>query len=686
MRSDTERGTPHGGRFEHADEASSPRHRSRRRAFIISATILLAIAAVLGMAFVWAMLDTRDDLQRGRAALERGRRQLLLGDAEAAATSFRDGRRSFVEAQQRADDIAILVVGWLPFLGRTSDATDAIAEAAVATADPAILLADAAADIPGGLPGLGPTNGRIVLDRFTPLARAAAEADELMSRAVARLERAPTSLVLGPVGSARREAETDLSDLSASIHTTSLLLDGLPGFLGADGPRRYFFGAQNPAELRGTGGLIGAYSILEIDDGRFSFLPFASIHGLSRTPLKDLPAPNEDYARNYEQFRRGGRFWTSINIMPDFPSVARAILSSYEAATGEKLDGVMLADPFAEKAMLAAAGPVDLPGYDVEVDAKNVVDFTTNEAYSLFTDSDRRKRVLGDVATAVVARFLNQPSADAKDLRELLRAAAARHLQIFSTDPLMQQGLNATPVGGALRPHGADDDLVSVIVNSGAGSKVDFYQRRTIDYSVYLDEDGSAAARLDLTLRNEAPTSGQPAYVIGPFRRHAESAGSILQDLEAGESVALVNVYCGTDCVPLKARMDGSPETVTTDVDLGVRFIRDYYAIKSGDRRALQLEWEDPNAWDGNGSGGVYRMTFANQVTINPTELRLRIDPPEGMRISSASAPLRVVDGAALYEGRPGARVDAVVEFKPSLPVRLWRDLVRFLNTPVFSS
>ena len=92
--------------------------------------------------------------------------------------------------------------------------------------------------------------------------------------------------------------------------------------------------------------------------------------------------------------------------MPDFPSVAQAILNSYEAATGERLDGVILADPFAEAALLEATGPVRLPGYDVEIDADNVVAFTTNEAYSLFTDSVRRKRVLGDVARAAFERFV----------------------------------------------------------------------------------------------------------------------------------------------------------------------------------------------------------------------------------------------------------------------------------------
>jgi hypothetical protein len=63
-------------------------------------------------------------------------------------------------------------------------------------------------------------------------------------------------------------------------------------------------------------------------------------------------APNADYPANYDLFRGGGRFWSAINVIPDFPSAAQAILNGYEEATGERLDGVILADPFALQALL----------------------------------------------------------------------------------------------------------------------------------------------------------------------------------------------------------------------------------------------------------------------------------------------------------------------------------------------
>ena len=74
--------------------------------------------------------------------------------------------------------------------------------------------------------------------------------------------------------------------------------------------------------------------------------------------------------------------------------------------------------------------------------------------------------------------------------------------------------------------------------------------------------------------------------------------------------------------------MHGAPVQVATDVDLGIRYVQHYYSIRSGEQETLVLSWDDPSAWEGNSSGGTYRMTFTNQVTIRPATLNLRIEPP----------------------------------------------------------
>src|SRR5690606_16939145 len=74
----------------------------------------------------------------------------------------------------------------------------------------------------------------------------------------------------------------------------------LPTFLGGDEPRSYLVGAAALSELRGSGGLLGSFSILTADDGHLSFDDFADIDVIERTSEDpDVAAPDEEYAARY---------------------------------------------------------------------------------------------------------------------------------------------------------------------------------------------------------------------------------------------------------------------------------------------------------------------------------------------------------------------------------------------------
>jgi hypothetical protein len=456
----------------------------------------------------------------------------------------------------------------------------------------------------------------------------------------------------------------ELGSLSRLLRNGSLLLKGLPRFLGQGAPRSYFLAAQNPAELRGTGGVLGAFSILTIDDGRFRFSPFRPIQSLPIPPLGEVPPPSAEYAANYDQFRGGGRFWLAINLTPDLPTAARAILDAYAVAEGTRLDGVIVADPFALEALLRVTGPAVVPELGARMTAANVVAFTANEAFSLLPDPAERKAALGSVATRVFQRFLHRSHQSLEDLRILGSAAAEGHILVFSTDPTMEQGLRATGAGGALPA--SSGDLLSVVENSSGANKVDFYQDRSIVYTVQLADGGSAAATADIRLTNHAPITGQPAYVIGPHPPYTS---------EPGESGQLVNVYCGAGCRPTSAERDGARIPLWMGSELGHPFFQDYFLTPSGETSDLRLELHLPRAWQGDGSGGVYRLTFLNQTTVRPTSLLVEVQVPSGMRVIEADPSMRVEGDTAVWQGTPGRRLDLEVRFQPPLLVRLWRDL-----------
>jgi hypothetical protein len=407
-------------------------------------------------------------------------------------------------------------------------------------------------------------------------------------------------------------------------------------------------------------------------DGRVRFSPFRPVQDLPLPDVRRVPSPSEQFARNYDAFRDDNGFWLNINMTPDFPTAAEAIRLALEHATGREIDGVVQADPFALQALLELTGSAEVPGLGITVDADNVVPFTTNEAYVRFAhDAVTRKLVLGEVAKSVVERFFEEARPSVGGLRSLVATMAEGHVQIYTRDSAMQGALQDTGVGGALpEPSG---DFLSVVQNNGGGQKIDYYAERRIEYRVALGNDGSARADLEVRLHNDAPDSGLPPYVIGP----------IPEVSAIGENAAIFSAYCPSDCSLEGARLNGRPGDLRSGTELGYRYYQGQIRVPSGESGTFATRFALPSAWEGNGSGGTYRLTFLNQTTIRPTRLRVEIRVPDGMSVRSTSGTLRRDGDLVVYEGVPERSVELEVAFSPSLPVRLWRNVTRFFAQPV---
>ena len=650
-------------------EAVSPPRRRRRRLvgtalalFVFAMVVLLALAGLSALA-------VRRDLRHGRDALARGKSALVAGKASDARDEFVLAQAAFRSGADRSRSLWLSIAGSIPYLGNTPDAIRAIADAGVETADAATVLAGAVADLPGGLGALAPTQAGIPLDGLAGITSAITRADQLTGTALATLGAASTTFLLSPVASARADAQAQLSDLHRQLHAGSLILQGLPSFLGANEPRHYFFGASNPAELRGTGGLIGAYSVLTIDEGRLSFSAFRPIGTLPILNVADVPSPSAEYSRNWDFYRTGQGVWQSINMTRDFPLAANETWLAYRAAFGQTLDGVIVADPFALEALMRVTDPISVASAGVKLTRHNIVPFVTNQAYALFDTNKQRKLVLGRVAVAVLDGFLRARGSALPRIRALLHAFADGHVQAWSVDPAMEQGLALTSVGGAFRPSGTD--AFSVVTNSASGTKLDFYQQRTVTYEVQLGPEGTATASLRVDLLNDSPTSGYPPYVIGPYKTYSR---------KPGQNVAVVDLYCDRGCVLQGATQGGEPVELGRYTQEGYPFFEDYVRTNSGDTATIATDLLLTQAWTGSDTGGTYRLSFIGQTMIRPPEVRVVITPPDGMQFTSSGDGLSREGEQLIYDGHPTGNLDLEATFAPSLPIRIWRDVVRTIT------
>ena len=266
-------------------------------------------------------------------------------------------------------------------------------------------------------------------------------------------------------------AGLDFTPIEAELRS---LIQNAPALAGVEGPKKYLVAFQNSAEARGTGGLIGAFAIIQFDRGKLAVLRTGSnavLKSLNETPI---PMPAE-YTTLY---RSAPAIWLNSNHSPHFPYGAQIWMELWRLQSGEKLDGVIAIDPTAISYLLKSTGPITLASGE-EITAQNVVQKTLKDAYKLYEkDNNARKQYLVDIMNATFARFTSMQFSKLSFAKQVVPVLLQNRLLIYSSDATIQDALSLTKLGGTMNL-GPNNEYRAVILNIDA-SKLDYYLDREI--------------------------------------------------------------------------------------------------------------------------------------------------------------------------------------------------------------
>lgn len=605
-------------------EVMAPVGLSRRARGIVAAAGVLGAVGVVPL--VLAVPSIAETMQDARRAAQRGLAAARRGDAARAEIEFRRARGIF---QQADDDLH----SWRFEAARVVPGVAPNLRAARALADVGTDLAHngevvTAAVVPESL---AIVDGRLPLEEVVRITPALERGADTLERALARLRAVRDEpYLLAPLRAAVTSVRRELRRAAREARNTATAARLAPAIFGGDGEvRRYLLVVQNPAENRGTGGLIGAYGILTVHDGGVQ-MGELSRAGAWNDAVRTAGAPTyeapDDYVRRYGQFRPDVNL-QSVNLSPDFPTVGRVLRSLAPAAGLGEVDGVIAVDPFGLAALLELTGPVDVEGWPVPITADNVLDVTLRDAYAAFARTPERADFLGDVAQVVVgeavAGRLGEPAVVARVLGE---AAHQGHLVLWFARPEEQRLAERLGVAGAMV---RGPDLLHVTDANLAANKLDYYLERELDYRVVIhpDADGRGArARAALTIRlaNTAPITGLPRVVAGPYE------GAPPGRFRAGENVTYVSVYSPLDVTG--ARLDGEPVAVTSGDELGTRVHSTIVELDAQETRVLQLDLSGRVRMGGE---GWYGLALGRQPSVHDDRVRVSVSVPEGYRIAA---------------------------------------------------
>jgi hypothetical protein len=411
--------------------------------------------------------------------------------------------------------------------------------------------------------------------------------------------------------------------------------DVLPGIVGWGQPKRYLVLAQDPAELRPTGGYVGTVGIVGFSGGSLTERAFEDVFHFDLRPGVPYVEPPEPLANHL----LGAASWqlADSNWSPDYPTAAQDAVRLYELESGDtNVDGVLALTTDAVDRLLELTGPVDVAEYDVRVAAGEVTMTALRLTRGASTPETDRKAFLDDLATAVIEHLYALPPASWGGVLDAFRDLGERRMLLaWFKDPAAQAIVARAPIGGAVH-QGSGDYLYVVEANMAPTSKYNLVVDRADSLAVQLTPDGVAASALALAWQNHALDPGEPFTSIREYSTSKQGLyGSYTRVLTPVASS--LGYASGQGFDPI----DSAESTAT---EAGRASFENYLLI--GPQGAnLAYGWTTPNVATLADGVWTYSLYVQRQPGLRPHSFSVALTLPAGAQIVGAPQGATVVEG-----------------------------------------
>ncbi|GAA4708337.1 DUF4012 domain-containing protein [Nocardioides conyzicola] len=481
----------------------------RRRKVWIAVSVFLGLV-LLGAAWVgWTAYRVNqslsaavDDVTTLRAAIEDG-------DDTAADAALDRLEQHSGSAAGRTDGPTWWVLEQLPSYG---DDAEGVAVVSSVIDDLTTSGIRPLVEVSGDLDSIVPRDGKIDPAAVEALQTPTADAGAAFEQANDQLSAEDPSGYVERLRSKYRELARQVSDAAAALGSAETAVQVLPAMLGSNSAQNYLLIFQNNAEIRATGGLPGAVSLVHADNGAVSMTRqvAASSFGFTAKPVLPLTAAEKEI---YDD--KIGTFFLNANVQPSFPRASDFWKARWEQVYPEQVDGVLSIDPVALSYVLGATGPITVG--DITLTEDNAVDELLHQVYVRYSDPADQDTFFRDVASAMFNK-ISQGADSPRDLISALAQGADEHrIYVHDFDQSVQSKLSGTGVAGELKTEPGPNPQVGVYLTDATGAKMSYYLRYDVDVQATYCTGGVQGLAGHARLVSDAPTdaAGLPPYITG---------------------------------------------------------------------------------------------------------------------------------------------------------------------------
>jgi hypothetical protein len=324
----------------------------------------------------------------------------------------------------------------------------------------------------------------------------------------------------------------ELVDLGSDFVIRSKpLLEMSSYMMGAEnGPRNYLVLFQNDKELRPTGGFITAYTLAEVDEGRFDPAASDDIYNLDNnyTPSVKAPDPIVKYIKGPYIINRNLKL-RDMNWDSDFEKSMELFAEEVKKAGIGDFDGIIAVDTQLLVNLLDAMGPIGVSGYGefstkivpecncpqviyelesfADVEGPIVWSENTGEIVYAPANYDNRKKIIGPLMNSILSNAMGQSKEKLPKLFDaVFTSLVEKHVLFYMVDDKAQNAVRQFGIAGTVTDY--DDDYLFINDANLGGRKSNLYVTQEVLQEIEMASDDSIEKTVTITYKNPEKYDG----------------------------------------------------------------------------------------------------------------------------------------------------------------------------------
>ncbi|MBU1151499.1 DUF4012 domain-containing protein [Patescibacteria group bacterium] len=398
-------------------------------------------------------------------------------------------------------------------------------------------------------------------------------------------------------------AKTNIEDISEILNSISKHFPAILKLLGDRYPHRYLILLQNNSELRPTGGFIGSYAIVDVNEGYIANLEVHDVYDIDGSFGEFVEPPQE-----LKMLTNNWRFRDS-NYSPDFSVSAAKAKWFLEKEGGPTVETVIGMNQGLLKTLLGITGPIQVGDFG-KLTAENYELLLSFIIEGKIWGAEDPKHILKVFIPAFKEEIM-QEKYIAKVLSKIYLAIQQKHLMFYSSDPEIQELFDQSALSGRIHPPGKKEDYLSVINISIGGTKSDKFTEEKITHQTHIDKYGGLTD--ELTIKHSHLWTDDIYY---EWKRILASYGittmpdQIVDILGRGRNKNLLKIYVPEGSVLLEN--SGGDVEMIYDKDLKMPFFFAVMEINAGESAELKIKYKLPYTLDLD-PAGTYKLRVEKQ-------------------------------------------------------------------------